>query len=276
MSARTASTGVLAGFGDTLRNGSVLTLRNLRHVVRIPGRIVTGVVQPVMFVLLFAFVFGGSLGGEEYRRFLMAGISTQTMVFNASFTAVGLANDFQTGMVERIRSLPMSPLAVVLGRAVSDLVVAVASLVVTALVGLAVGWRIQDSIGNAVLALLLLVLFGFVMTWVGATVGLFARSVEVAQSAGLIWLFPVSLVSTAFVSAANMPGPLSVVAAWNPVSAVATATRDLLGNPTPASLPQPDAWPLEHAGLYAVVSSLVVLAVFMPLALARYRALTKG
>ncbi|WP_299056337.1 ABC transporter permease [uncultured Nocardioides sp.] len=266
----------LAAGAETLRNGYVLTGRNMRHVARIPGRITTGLVQPIMFVVLFAFVFGGSLGGEDYRRFLMAGIFAQSMVFNASFTTVGLANDLQKGIVERFRSLPMSPLAVILGRTTSDMVVGVATLVVTALCGLLVGWRVEGSLGDAVLAFGVLVLFGFAMSWVGATVGVFARTVEVAQSAGLIWLFPLSLISTAFVSAENMPTPLREFAAWNPVSAVATSVRDLLGNPTPASLPQPDTWSLQHPTLYAVLSSLAVLAVFMPLVLARYRRLTRG
>lgn len=259
-----------------LRNGSSLTGRNMRHVARIPGRITTGLIQPVMFVLLFAFVFGGSLGGEEYRRFLMAGIFAQSMVFNASFTTVGLANDLQKGIVERFRSLPMSPMAVILGRTTSDMVVAVGTLVVTALVGLMIGWRIEGSAVDAVIAFFVLVLFGFAMSWVGATVGVVARSVEVAQSAGLIWLFPLSLVSTAFVSAENMPQPLRFFAAWNPVSAVATSVRDLLNNPTPAALPQPDTWSLQHPTLYAVASSIAILAIFMPLVLWRYRALTRG
>ncbi|UFN45103.1 ABC transporter permease [Nocardioides okcheonensis] len=272
----TSEATLLAAAAETVRNGYVLTGRNMRHVARIPGRITTGLVQPIMFVVLFAFVFGGSLGGEDYRRFLMAGIFAQSMVFNASFTTVGLANDLQKGIVERFRSLPMSPLAVILGRTVSDMVVGVATLVVTALCGLLVGWRVEGSAGDALVAFGVLVLFGFAMSWVGATVGVFARTVEVAQSAGLIWLFPLSLISTAFVSAENMPTPLREFAAWNPVSAVATSVRDLLGNPTPASLPQPDAWSLQHPTLYAVLSSLAVLAVFMPLVLARYRRLTRG
>ncbi|WP_447645849.1 ABC transporter permease [Nocardioides zeae] len=259
-----------------LRNGTVLTARNMRHVARIPGRITTGLVQPVMFVVLFAYVFGGSLGGEEYRRFLMAGIFAQTMVFNASFTTVGLANDLQKGIVERFRSLPMSPAAVILGRTASDMVVGLGTLVVTSLCGLLIGWRVEEGLPRALAAYLVLILFGFAMSWVGATVGVFARTVEVAQSAGLIWLFPLSLISTAFVSAEQMPAPLRVFAAWNPVSAVATGVRDLLGNPVPASLPQPDAWSLANPVLYAVVSSLAILAVFMPLALFRYRRLTRG
>lgn len=266
---------LLAAAAETLRNGYVLTGRNMRHVARIPGRITTGLVQPVMFVVLFAFVFGGSLGGDDYRRFLMAGIFAQSMVFNASFTTVGLANDLQKGIVERFQSLPMSPLAVILGRTTSDMVVGVATLGVTALCGLLVGWRVEGSAADAALAFGVLVLFGFAMSWVGATVGVFARTVEVAQSAGLIWLFPLSLISTAFVSAENMPTPLREIAAWNPVSAVATSVRELLGNPTPANLPQPDAWSLQHPTLYAVMSSLAVLVVFMPLVLVRYRSLTR-
>jgi len=266
----------VAGVRSALRDGAILCGRNLRHVVRIPGRVVTGLVQPVMFVLLFAYVFGGSLGGAAYREFLVAGIIAQTMVFNSSFTTVGLANDLQRGIVERFRSLPISPLALILGRTTADMVVGAVTLLVVSLCGLAIGWAPTTGVLDVVAAYGLALLFGFAMAWIGATVGLLARSVEVAQSAGLIWLFPVSLVSSAFVSVEGMPGVLRTIAEWNPVSAVAHALRELFGNPVPASLPQPDGWPAQNAVLYAVLSSVVILAVFLPIAMRRYRHLTAG
>jgi ABC-2 type transport system permease protein len=262
-----------AGYA-TLRHGTTLARRNLRHVARIPGRVITSLVQPVMFVLLFAFVFGGSLGGVPYREFLMAGVFAQTMVFNSSFTTLGLANDLQQGIVERLRSLPVNPLALILGRTSSDLVVTAASVVAITVCGLAIGWRIHGSFVDAVLGYALALAFAFAMSWVGATIGLLARSVEVAQSAGLIWFFPMSLISSAFVSVGAMPAPLRMIAQWNPVSAVATTMRDLFANRTPADLAPPPGWPTDHAGLYAVLCIAGILAVFMPLALFRFRRLT--
>ncbi|WHT22665.1 ABC transporter permease [Crossiella sp. CA-258035] len=257
------------------RDSSVLTWRNLLNLRRNPGALLAATVQPLMFVLLFAYVFGGSLGGDGYREFLMGGIFAQAVTFNASFTTIGLANDLQKGVVDRFRSLPMSRLALVLGRTTSDLAISILTLTVTSLCGLLIGWRIRGSLLDAVAAYALILLFAFATSWIGATIALTARSVEVAQSAGLIWLFPTTLISTAFVSAAAMPAPLRALAEWNPVSAIATASRELFGNPVPPGLPQPSGWPAQHATAYAVLSALALIAVFMPLALSRYRRLAR-
>lgn len=256
-----------------LRDGGIVAWRNFTNTRRTPGALFSAVLQPLMFVLLLAYVFGGSLGNDPgaYREYLLGGIFAQSVTFNASFTAIGLANDLNKGMVDRFRSLPMSRVAVVLGRTTSDMATSVITLVVTGACGLLVGWRIRGGFWEAVAAFGLLLLFAFAMAWIGAFIGLTASSVEVAQSMGLIWLFPVTFVSTAFVSAARMPPGLRTVAEWNPVSAVADAVRELFGNPTPAGLPQPDGWPAHHAVLYAVLSAVVLVAVFLPLAAARYR-----
>ena len=256
---------------NVLRDGGVITWRNLTNIRRNPDMLLASTVQPIMFVLLFAYVFGGSLGGGAYREFLLAGIFTQTVAFNSAFTTIGLANDLHKGIIDRFRSLPMSRLAVILGRTSSDLAVSAVGLVVMSLCGLIVGWRIRGSFLDAVAAYLLLLVFAFAMSWVGALIGLAARSVEVAQSAGLIWLFPVTFVSSAFVSAENMPGPLKAIAEWNPITALAAASRKLFGNATPPGFPQPSGWPADHAALYAVICSVVIIAVFMPLTVARYR-----
>ncbi|MFB7704687.1 ABC transporter permease [Streptomyces niveus] len=211
---------------------------------RAPGSVIAALVQPVMFVLLLAYVVGGSLGGADNRTFLMGGIFAQAVTFNAAFTALGLANDMDKGIVDRFRSLPVPRMAVILGRTLSDLAMSVVTLVVTSLGGLLVGWRIGTSLPEAALAYFLILLFAFAVSWVGAAIGLMARSVEVAQSAGLIWLFPVTFVSSAFVSTATMPGPLRTVAEWNRVSATATAVRQLFGNPPPAGIPLGDARPV--------------------------------
>jgi ABC-type multidrug transport system permease subunit len=254
------------------RDSSVVAWRNLVTIRRNPDLLFGAVVNPIVFVLLFAYVFAGSLGGEGYRHFLVAGIFVQTVAFNSAFTTLGLTNDLTKGLIDRFRSLPMSRIAVMLGRTTSDLVVSAVTLVIMTGAGLVVGWRIQGSVTGAVLGYGLLLLFAFAMSWIGAWIGLLCRTVEVAQSAGLIWLFPVSFIASVFVSAQTLPGPLRAFAEWNPVSAVSDATRSLFGNPVqPPGIAPATGWVAEHAGLYAVLSSLAIVAVFMPLALARYR-----
>jgi ABC-2 type transport system permease protein len=257
---------------DGARDSSVVAWRNLVTIRRNPDLLLGAVVSPIIFVLVFAFVFGGSLGGQGYRHFLVAGIFVQTVAFNSAFTTLGLANDLTKGMIDRFRSLPMSRLAVILGRTTSDLTVSAVTLATMTATGLLVGWRIQSSPLSAALGYLLLLFFAFAMSWIGAWIGLLCRNVEVAQSAGLIWLFPVSFVANVFVSAQTLPGPLRVFAEWNPISAVADVTRSLFGNPIqPPGVPPATNWAAQHAALYAVLSSLAIIAVFMPLALARYR-----
>ncbi|MFF3982264.1 ABC transporter permease [Streptomyces sp. NPDC055808] len=258
------------------RDASIVAWRNLLNLRRTPGSVITALVQPVMFVLLLAYVFGGSLGGAGYRTFLMGGIFAQAVTFNSAFTALGLANDMDKGIVDRFRSLPMPRMAVLLGRTMSDLLMSTVTLVITSLCGLLVGWRIDASAGDAMLAYLLILLFAFAMSWVGATIGLMARSVEVAQSAGLLWLFPVTFVSSAFVSTHTMPGPLRTVAEWNPISATATAVRDLFGNAAPSGVPTSAAWPVVHALPYALACACLITGAFMLLALTRFRRVTLG
>jgi ABC-2 type transport system permease protein len=189
---------------SVLRDSSIITWRNLLNIRRIPDLLLGATVQPIMFVLLFAYVFAGSLGGAAYREFLIGGIFAQTVAFNAAFTTMGLANDLHKGIIDRFRTLPISRLAVILGRTTSDLGVNVITLMVMSLTGLVVGWRIHSGFAAAAAGYLVLLLFAFAMSWVGALVGLLCRTVEVAQSAGLIWLFPLTFISSAFVPTGNM------------------------------------------------------------------------
>ncbi|MCP3424942.1 ABC transporter permease [Rothia sp. AR01] len=258
-----------------LRDGVVIARRNIVNVRRTPGALVTGVAQPIIFVLILAFVFGGALGGGAYRQFLIGGILAQTLTFNSSFTAVYLAKDLQQGIVDRFRALPMSRVGVILGRTSSDLVTSVISLVVILACGLAIGWRTHADPASVVLTFLLLLLFAFAVSWIGAVIALTARSVEVAQSLGLLWLFPVCFISGAFVSAEMLPGPLRLIAQWNPVTAVATAAREGFGNPAPAGFEAAGGWPAEHAPLYALLCCLAIIAVFAPLAVAQYRRISR-
>jgi len=254
-----------------IRDSGIVAWRNLLNVRRNADWLFAAVIQPIMFVLLFAYVFGGALGGSAYREFLIAGIFVQTIAFNSAFTVIGLCNDLQKGIIDRFRSLPMSPSAVVVGRTASDVGINILSLLVMALTGLLIGWRIRGSVLDAVAAYLLLLLFGFAMSWIGALIGLSVPSVEVAQSAGIVWLFPVTFISSAFVGAGTMPGPLKAIAEWNPFTAVIQAVRDLFGNEAPPGMEPSPGWPSEHALLYAVLTSVAILAVFIPLSVAKYR-----
>ncbi len=255
-----------------ISDGGIITWRNLLNIRRNPEWLMAATLQPIMFVLLFAYVFGDAIGGEAgggaYREFLIAGIFAQTVAFNSAFTVIGFANDLQKGIIDRFRSLPMSRLAVVLGRTTSDLVVSVIALIVMSVCGLIVGWRIRGSVLDAVLGYLVMLMFAWALSWVGALIGLMARSVEVAQSAGLIWLFPLSFISSAFVPTDKLPGFLKAIAEWNPFTAVINATRELFGNRFGTA---PTGWPADHAALYSIVCCLVIIAIFAPLATARYR-----
>ncbi|MEV6135641.1 ABC transporter permease [Nocardia sp. NPDC051990] len=254
-----------------IRDSAIVAYRNLLTILRVPTLLVTATIQPLMFVFLFAYIFGASLGGGQYREFLLAGIFTQTVAFNAAFTTVGLAGDLEKGIIDRMRTLPMSRLAVLMGRTLSDLVVNILSLVVMVGCGYIVGWRINGGIADAVLAFAIILLFAFAMSWVGAITGLLAPTIEVAQSAGLIWLFPLTFISSAFISAESLPGPLRAVAEWNPITAVSAAGRKLFDNGAPPAFGTPTGWPADHCIEYAVACSLAILVVVVPLALLRYR-----
>ncbi|GAC51630.1 ABC transporter permease [Gordonia amicalis] len=254
-------------FTDT----AVLVERNLLTVKRIPTLLISATIQPLMFVFLFAYVFGATFGGGSYREFLMAGIFTQTVVFNAAFTTVGLANDTSDGIIDRLRSLPMSRLGVISGRVSSDMLLCAVGLVVMVACGLAIGWRVQGSAADAAIAFGIIGLFAVAMAWVGAVTGLGAPNVEAAQSIGFLWMFPLTFLSSAFISAQSLPGPLRAIAEWNPVTAVATACRQLFANEAPPNFPAATGWVADHAVGYAVGSSLAILAVCIPVSLVLYR-----
>lgn len=252
-------------------DGWMIAWRNLLHVRRSVDWAFAAVVQPVMFVLLFGFVFGGLLGGAAYREYLLAGILVQTLAFNSAFTVIGLSTDLRKGFIDRLRSLPMSGVSVMVGRTLSDLAVSVVAMLVTCLCGLLIGWRVRGSFLDAVLAFAVLLVFAFAMSWIGALIGLVSPSPEAAQSAGLIWLTPLTFVSSGFVPEESMPGPLRVIAEWNPLTAVINAVRGLFGNTVPGLDAVSGSWPDDHALAYAWLSSLLVVAVFVPLSMRAYR-----
>lgn len=262
------------GPARSVHDSWVITKRNLRRITRIPEVAVFGLIQPIMFVLLFSYVFGGaiSVGGAQadphlYREYLMGGIFAQTVTFGVAGASAGIAEDMTKGLMDRFRSLPMTRSSVLVGRTVADLVQTSLTVVVLAGCALIVGWRIHNGLPKALAAFALLLLLGYSFTWIGALIGLSVRSPEAATSGGLVWLFPLTFVSNAFVPVQSMPGPMRTIAEWNPFSATVQAVRQLFGNPSSASA----AWPMQHAVTASVLWSLLILAVFVPLAVRKYR-----
>lgn len=251
-----------------------ITKRNVIKIRRVPDVLIFSTLSPIMFVLLFAYIFGtaievpGLSGG--YREFLIAGIFAQTSVFGATFTGLSLAEDMQKGIIDRFRSLPMASVAVLIGRTAADVVINVVSLVVMSLTGLIVGWRIRGSLLDAVLAYVLLLLFAYAISWIMAVVGLIVRAPEVFNNASFMVIFPLTFLANTFVPLDKLPGPLQVFAEWNPVSAVTQATRELFGNTGPA-VPTPDAWPMQHPVLTTLIWVVAILVVFVPLAVRQFK-----
>jgi len=257
-------------------DGFVVAKRNLIKIKRVPDMIVFTTMSPIMFILLFAYVFGGAIdpggGGAAYHEFLIAGIFAQTVVFGATITGAGLADDIQKGIIDRFRSLPMSPSAVLTGRTLSDVVNNVLVLIVMSLTGLLVGWRIHTSIGEALLAYALLLVFAYAISWVMAWVGMLVPSPEVVNNAAFMVIFPLTFVANTFVPLQTLPEPLRTFAEWNPVSAVTQAARDLFGNPNPdPTASDASSWALQNPEIYTILWALAVLVVFVPLANRQYR-----
>jgi ABC-2 type transport system permease protein len=262
----------MSDMAQALGDGMVVAKRNLIKIKRVPDLLVFSTLSPIMFVLLFAYVFGSAIEipGLSYREFLIAGIFAQTVLFGATITGAGLAQDIQKGIIDRFRSLPMARSAVLVGRTTSDLVNNVIVVVVMSVTGLIVGWRIRSSPLEALAGFALLLLFAYAISWVMAVVGLSVRSPEVFNNASFIAIFPLTFIANTFVGTNNLPGPLKVIAEWNPVSAVTQAARELFGNTSPL-MPVSDAWPLQHPVLASLLWSAVILVVFVPFAIHRYR-----
>jgi ABC-2 type transport system permease protein len=257
---------------SVLRDAATIARRNMIRIRRVPEVMVFVLIQPLMFVLLFAYVFGGSIDipGGSYREFLIAGIFAQTVVFGATFTASGLAEDVQKGLINRFRSLPMARSAVVAGRTASDVVYNGLSVVIMSIAGLAVGWRIRGSILDAVVAYLLLLFFSYSFSWVMACLGLMVPTPEVVNNATFIVLFPLTFIANTFVPSDNLPGILRTVAEWNPVSTLTHAVRVRFGN-LPAGTPEPTSWPLQNAMVYSLAWAVLLIVVFAPIATRLYQ-----
>lgn len=262
---------------QVLADADVVARRNIIKIKRVPDLLVFTTLQPIMFVLLFAYVFGGAIGGSlagqsslAYREFLMAGIFAQTVVFGATITGYALAEDVRKGIIDRFRSLPMAPSAVLTGRTFSDMINNVLVLIVMSLTGLLVGWRIRGSLGEALLGYLVLLTFAYAISWIMAWVGMLVPSPEVVNNAAFIIIFPLTFIANTFVPLETLPGPLQTFADWNPVSSVTQAARELFGN-VPPGTPEPTSWALQNPALYTFLWAGVILLIFVPLANAQYR-----
>lgn len=268
-------TGVVA-----LRRGAreslLLAERSLRHIPRIPEKLADATIMPVVFILTFAYVFGSAItvpGGGSYHEYLIGGMFAQGAFQPLQGLAVGVAEDVRSGIVDRLRALPIGRAAFLTGRNLADLVERMLGSVVFVVLGVIVGWRVHTSAWDFIAAFALVQALAFALSWVATWVGLVVRDGESAQQILFAVVFPLMFVSGIFVPIGNMPTVIRVIAEWNPITAAATACRQLFGNPVGSV---PDVWPLHHPILTTLLWTLVIVAVFAPLAVRRYRRLGKG
>ena len=255
-----------------LRDCAVHTWRNFIHIAREPLRLSDVTVQPILFTLLFVYVFGAGValpGGGSYTQFAIAGLLGLNITTSAVGTAVGLSTDLATGVIDRFRTLPQWPAAVLVGRSIADLMTAALCTAIVLLTGLVVGWRPDGTVLQAAGAIGLVLLFAYALSWVCACLGIISKDAESAQNLGLIMLFPLSFVSNALVPTQHMPAALRVIADYNPVSAVTAAARQLFANPNPSAAI--GAWPMQHPVLASLIWSIGLIAVAAPIATVLYR-----
>ena len=261
--------------GRFLSDGWVTTKRNLLKIKRVPDILVFTLIQPIMFVLLFTYVYGGviDIPGSSYEEFLMAGIFAQTVVFGSTYSGSAMAQDLKDGIIDRFRTLPMNPAAVLVGRTNGDMVINASSMVVMMITGFIVGWRVRSSFAEAVFAVVLLLLFAYSFSWVMAFIGMSVRSPEIINNVSFLILFPLTFISNAFVPSDTLPTPLRVFAEWNPVSALVQAARGLFGN-TPPGAPIGGAWASQNPIATVIIGMAIMLAIFVPLSIRKFQSIS--
>ncbi len=263
--------------GWLITDSIAVSRRHLLKITRVPESLFFALIQPVMFVLLFAFVFGGAIdvgpgGAQAYREYLIPGILAQTVMFAVAGITVGITEDASKGIMDRFRSLPMRPGAVLTGHTLASLLQNILVIMILSITGFLVGWRINNGFSNAALAYLMFASFAYAITWVGAWIGLHMPNSEVAGTAGLAWIFPFTFASNIFTPVATMPGWLQPFVLWNPVSCLALAARELFGNPTPLL---GDSFPERYPVQLSFAYSLLLLAIFAPLAVRAFKTRNK-
>ncbi|MBK9558050.1 MAG: ABC transporter permease [Candidatus Microthrix sp.] len=256
----------------------VIARRGLIHMRRQPEQLSDATIQPIMFVIMFAYVFGGAIvvpgGGEStpqrYREFLMGGIMAQTLVFTAFGVALSIANDRKNQAVDRFRALPISRGAVLGGHAVANVIKALLPIALMSITGYVIGWRIRGSLFDTLSAYALMVAFAFAMIWIGVLLGSLVATPEGVSGIAFVALFPLTFVASTFVPISSMPGPLRTVASWNPITTVADALRTLFGNPnTPTEPGAP--WSLVHPVAYSWIWIVAIVVICAPLAVLAYQ-----
>ena len=259
----------MSAFKDTM----IITQRQLRLLTRVPEVLIFSTVQPVMFVLLFRYVFGGSISTDQpggYVQLLMPGIFVQTVAFTLAGTAAGLAEDMKKGLIDRFRSLPISQLALIMGRTLGDSLLNIVVLAVMGIAGYLVGWRPTSGLLSVVIGFVFLLLFGYALSWVGIFVGLSASDARVVQNVSFIITFPLTFLSNAFAPTTGMPRALQYFAEWNPVSTMVAGCRDLFGleNQFGATA---GSFPSENPLLTSFLYMIIIMAIFIPLSVRKYK-----
>ncbi len=266
---------ITSPIAKTISDGWIATRRNIYKLRRDPEIFIFSLIQPIMFVLLFNYVFAGAIQieGGDYTQFLMAGIFAQTIVLSSTYSGSAMAQDLKDGIIDRFRTLPMSSAAVLIGRTFGDLVINSSSLIVMMITGYVIGWRIDSSLAEAALAVLLLLFFSYAFSWVMALIGMSVRSPEIINNVSFLVLFPMTFLSNAFVPSETLPGPLRVFAEWNPVSALIQATRELFGN-VPAGVPAGESWLQQNPITTVFIALVLMLVIFIPLSIRKFKSIS--
>jgi ABC transporter DrrB family efflux protein len=259
----------MSAFRDTM----IITQRQLRLLTRVPEVLIFSTIQPVMFVLLFRYVFGGSIDTGQpggYVQLLMPGIFVQTVAFTLAGTASGLAEDMKKGLIDRFRSLPISQSALVIGRTLGDSLLNIVVLAVMGIAGYIVGWRPSSGALSVAIGFLFLLFFGYALSWVGIFVGLSASDARVVQNVSFLVTFPLTFLSNAFAPTTGMPRALQYFAEWNPVSTMVAACRELFGleNQFGATA---GSFPSENPLLTSFIYMLIIMAIFIPISVRKYK-----
>jgi ABC-2 type transport system permease protein len=258
---------------NAIADSIVITKRQLLQLARVPEVLIFSTIQPVMFVLLFRYVFGGSIATEQpggYVQLLMPGIFVQTVAFTLAATASGLAEDMKKGLIDRFRSLPIARSALILGRTLGDSLLNIVVLAVMGIAGFVVGWRPSSGVFSIALGFLFLLFFGYALSWVGIYIGLSARDARVVQNVSFLVTFPLTFLSNAFAPTTGMPRPLQYVAEWNPVSTMVAACRQLFGleNEFGATA---GSFPSENPLTMSLIYMAIIMIIFVPMSVKKYQ-----
>jgi ABC-2 type transport system permease protein len=259
-----------------LYDSLVIARRNLAHIRQIPEKLIDVTLQPLMFVLLFGFVFGGVIAvpGGDYREYLIGGILVQTIAFGLVGPATAMSTDLTEGIVDRFRTLPMSRSSFLLGHMIAALAAMILAIATLSVSGLIIGWEIHTDLLHAAAGYGLLIAFAFTMLWIGALLGVIVRSPDAVMGVAFLIVFPMTFLASTFVPIEGLPDGLGQIAAYNPVSSLAAATRELFGNPT--ALPADAPWTLAHPVVSSLAWCAALLAVAIPLTIRGFRAKTTG